>query len=82
MKENKFTGLHDKNGKEEICNGSIITFLPSDDSTKIPQTAEVYYCNKRAAFCIRGKGWNMPILNCKDIEIIGNKFDNPKLKEG
>ena len=63
MKENKFTGLHDKNGKEEICNGSIITFLPSDDS-------------------IRGKGWNMPILNCKDIEIIGNKFDNPKLKEG
>lgn len=74
-----FTGRKDKNGKVEIYKGSIITFLPEDFSTTIRQIAEVYYCVKRSAFCVKSKAWNMPLFNCKQIEVIGNVHDNPEL---
>lgn len=68
-------------GHENIWAGDIITFVAVDSSTKKRQTASVYYCEKRLAFCAKGKAWDCPLIFCKNIKIIGDIHTTPeKLK--
>ena len=66
----------DKNSKDVFA-GDEITYIPSYGfGTKILQTATVYFCDKRLAFCVKNKGFNMRIKhNCTDIELIEDKKD-------
>ena len=78
------TGLRDNSGKEGLYANDIITFLPMDESTQKPQWGKIYYCENRAAFCvkgIRGFVWDCPLALCKELEKIGNIHDNPELLE-
>lgn len=74
------TGPKDQYGAD-IYESSIITFLPDDGSTKIPQQAVVEYCEKRACFIAASKAWSIPLFQCLQIEIIGNIHQDSYLLE-
>ncbi len=77
------TGLKDKNGKL-IYEGDIIS-IRCRNLTK-HQISEVFYDKDRAAFCYRyytDYGATVPCTMEKtEIEIIGNKYENPELLKG
>jgi len=64
----------DKHGKDVFA-GDEITFVPVEGfGTEKRQRVEVYFCNRRLAFCARSKAWDIPIKhNCLDIELIEDK---------
>ncbi len=59
----------------EIYGGDEIYFIPCGRSGKKRCTGIVYYCNKRSAFCVKGKEWDCQLDFCNNIEIT----DNPEL---
>ncbi len=73
-------GFKDKAGKE-IWENSIISFIPAEGlGPELRQIAIVYYCTKRGAFCAKSNAWDMHVqFSCTDVEILGNKTDNPEL---
>lgn len=66
----------DKNGKDVFADDEI-TFVPVNGfGTEIQQRVKVYFCNRRLAFCVKSKAWDIPIKhNCLDIELIEGKQD-------
>ena len=68
----QFTGLKDKNGKE-IFKGDIILIKTGALTFKKETKCEVEFY--RGSFIAKGE----PLSNWIDVEIIGNKFENPKL---
>ncbi len=78
----QFTGLHDKNGKE-IYEGDILRQTLIDDSP----IGLVEYDTDLATFAVRykksdGSGdglCNVVAFGGKEIEIIGNIYENPEL---
>jgi len=71
------TGRKDES-REKIYTGDKIEFIPVDGSTKVRQIAEVYYDEKRTAFCVKSIVWNCPLSFCKEVEII---HENPELSK-
>lgn len=73
----QFTGLFDKNGKE-IFEGDVIKSV-------INGIAIIEYDEYRGGYVIRNKKnggcFNLIFDFSKEIEIIGNIFENPELKE-
>lgn len=71
------TGLKDKNKKEGYV-GDIIAFnVIKAFGTDIRYKGEVYFCEKRLAYCVKClPAWDMPIKrNLINIEIIGTIHD-------
>jgi len=71
------TGLKDKNKKEGYV-GDIIAFnVIKAFGTDIRYKGEVYFCEKRLAYCVKGlPAWDMLIKhNVINIEIIGTIHD-------
>jgi len=66
----QYTGLKDKNGKE-ICEGDVI------DNEGAHQKYEVIF--HKGCFCIERGGLGYHIFNEKEVEIIGNIYENPEL---
>jgi hypothetical protein len=66
----QFTGLKDKNGKE-IYEGDII------DNEGARQKYEVQF--HKGCFCISRGGLGYHIFNEKEVEVIGNIYENPEL---
>ncbi len=78
----QFVGVNDKN-KKEICNGDIIKYK---DESNTPQIGIVKDCGY-LKFYIEAIGGDdegnqdLEIHPDYEFEIIGNKFENPKLLE-
>jgi len=67
----RFTGLHDKNGKEIWESDIVVTCAVLDESKKF--NCEVIFSN--GSFIANG----CLGVNCHLVEVIGNKFENPEL---
>lgn len=70
----RYTGLHDKNG-DEIYEGDIVYVIPEDEG------AIIKWDNESAKFAIKFDGY-IADFDCyfgKDLEVIGNIYDNKEL---
>ena len=78
----QYTGLKDKNGKE-IYEGDIVSFNLKSDSEGQPNIAGyIEYQTTFSGYRIMSfKGSFALDYNIKDIEVIGNIYDNPELLE-
>ena len=78
----QYTGLKDKNGKE-IYEGDIVSFnLKSDNGGQPNITGYIEYQTTFSGYRIMSlKGSFALDYNIKDIEVIGNIYDNPELLE-
>ena len=78
----QYTGLKDKNGKE-IYEGDIVDTAIQQYKGQIPygeQTGEVYFKNDGLGqFMIRNKWTNDLMYHKKELEVIGNIYENPEL---
>ena len=70
----QYTGLKGKNGKE-IYEGDIVRAFHKGQYNQI---GEVFFEKKRPSFRVRFKN-NKDILVRRDLEVIGNIFENPEL---
>lgn len=81
----QYTGLKDRNGKE-IYEGDIIQYrdysgpVPITPGSKFPTTKSIVNSpeNMFEGILLKGNGYGEP----KDIEVIGNIYENPELIEG
>lgn len=73
----QYTGLHDKNG-EEIYEGDIV-YVASED-----ENAFILWDKETARYIIQFKGWCADFDNYygKELEIIGDIYNNPELLGG
>ena len=78
----QFTGLKDKNGKE-IYEGDIVSFNLKSDSEGQPYIiGYIEYQTTFSGYRIMSfEGIFALDYNIKDIEVIGNIYDNPELLE-
>lgn len=78
----QYTGSKDKNGKE-IYEGDIVSFnLKSDNGGQPNITGYIEYQTTFSGYRIMSlKGSFALDYNIKDIEVIGNIYDNPELLE-
>ena len=78
----QFTGLHDKNGKE-IYEGDIVSFNLKSDSEGQPYIiGYIEYQTTFSGYRIMSFEGSFALdYNIKDIEVIGNIYDNPELLE-
>ena len=72
----QYTGLHDKNGKE-IYEGDIVYVVSEDEN------AFILWDEETARYIIQFNGWCADFDNYydKELEVIGNIYDNPDLLE-
>ena len=72
----QYTGLHDKNGKE-IYERDIV-YVASED-----ENAFILWDKETARYIIQFKGWCADFDNYygKELEVIGNIYDNKDLLE-
>lgn len=78
----QFTGLHDKNGKE-IYEGDVITYIDYDSSheEEYLNKGVVEYYDDEMKFTITNRN-TVEIESIdfkKEVEVIGNVFENPEL---
>ncbi len=78
----QYTGLLDKKYRE-IYEGDIVTFGSWDEDIEeewCHTPALVEYKQNEAAFYLT-RSCNIPLAHQKDIEVIGNIYENPELLE-
>lgn len=62
-------------GLKETCSGDIITFVPSDGSTKVKQKVTILYDENRACFMADSNAWYIPLHKCRQVKVIGTIHD-------
>lgn len=85
----QYTGLTDKNGTK-IFEGDIIKYKNTDgikfNGVALTVIGKVVYNEKNASFAISGKdeigAKHYDYFPIKNIEVIGNIFDNPEILKG